>query len=412
MELGSQLFRRLPKNEWAYAVNDISLLKDITGIENIYLRLKAEIRNAPASLKFSWAAMRETSRPEDLAYCMLGLLQVNMPLLYGEGENAFRRLQEEVFKRRQDLSILAWGFDMTWQEIKEQSSFKGLLLSGPFAPSIRNYKRFPKSCNKNIKFFEPTTHSMITNLGLNISLPLMCIDSSLGIYLAFISVWGEADSEAFALPLLKRDKGDDSQIFEHIPGSPHLISLREGTIRRKTQLKTIYLIESRAVFPVWSRPKQRLFLSENLRHRAIVIINHEQIDEAGFEVSNVFPPPIYYSSPTLKWRVLPGYFEIIMIFSRALSDCCVVRIQGRSTDRGKTAVPQISIACCESSSFALKYVNNSRWRNPLAMIERPWIVERLKWRSEVSFEPIPRKAPVRASIEMEMIDVQFHFYII
>ncbi|KAK7185536.1 het domain protein [Paraphaeosphaeria sporulosa] len=42
----------------------------------------------------SWAAQRETTREEDVAYCLLGLLVVNMPLLYGEGAKAFERLQQ------------------------------------------------------------------------------------------------------------------------------------------------------------------------------------------------------------------------------------------------------------------------------------------------------------------------------
>lgn len=41
-----------------------------------------------------WAASRETKRLEDMAYCLLGIFNVNMPLLYGEGRRAFIRLQE------------------------------------------------------------------------------------------------------------------------------------------------------------------------------------------------------------------------------------------------------------------------------------------------------------------------------
>ncbi len=31
----------------------------------------------------SWASQRETTREEDMAYCLLGLFDVNMHLLYG-----------------------------------------------------------------------------------------------------------------------------------------------------------------------------------------------------------------------------------------------------------------------------------------------------------------------------------------
>lgn len=36
------------------------------------------------SCKFSWVPKRQTTRLEDIAYCLLGILGVNMPLLYGE----------------------------------------------------------------------------------------------------------------------------------------------------------------------------------------------------------------------------------------------------------------------------------------------------------------------------------------
>ncbi|KAI0389424.1 HET-domain-containing protein [Xylariaceae sp. FL0594] len=61
----------------------------------------------------SWAAGRKTSRKEDMAYCLLGLLDVNMPLLYGEGTKAFRRLQEQIINSVYDHTILAWGSTLT-----------------------------------------------------------------------------------------------------------------------------------------------------------------------------------------------------------------------------------------------------------------------------------------------------------
>lgn len=63
--------------------------------------------------RMSWAANRRTTRVEDIAYCLLGIFGVNMPLLYGEGERAFGRLQEEIIKRSADQSIFAWRRDAT-----------------------------------------------------------------------------------------------------------------------------------------------------------------------------------------------------------------------------------------------------------------------------------------------------------
>lgn len=59
----------------------------------------------------SWAAGREAARTEDIAYSLMGLFDVNMPLWSGEGSKAFVRLQEEVIRNStDDPSILSWGF--------------------------------------------------------------------------------------------------------------------------------------------------------------------------------------------------------------------------------------------------------------------------------------------------------------
>ena len=57
----------------------------------------------------SWAARRQTTRVEDRAYSLMGIFGVHMTTIYGEGENAFFRLQEELLKRSPDQTIFAWG---------------------------------------------------------------------------------------------------------------------------------------------------------------------------------------------------------------------------------------------------------------------------------------------------------------
>lgn len=47
--------------------------------------------------RMSWIAERQTKRGEDAAYSLLGIFDVHMPLIYGEGrENAFARLEKEI----------------------------------------------------------------------------------------------------------------------------------------------------------------------------------------------------------------------------------------------------------------------------------------------------------------------------
>ena len=70
-----------------------------------------DLRTASIAQRMSWASKRTTKRREDMAYCLLGIFDINMPLLYGEGDKAFLRLQEEILKKTSDESIFAW-----WQE--------------------------------------------------------------------------------------------------------------------------------------------------------------------------------------------------------------------------------------------------------------------------------------------------------
>lgn len=86
----------------------------ITGIGKKYLRrrdgrsVSAMLLLETAATRMSWAARRKTTRVEDMAYCLLGVFDINMPLLYGEGYKAFCRLQEEIIRVYADHSILAW----------------------------------------------------------------------------------------------------------------------------------------------------------------------------------------------------------------------------------------------------------------------------------------------------------------
>jgi hypothetical protein len=84
------------------------LVSTRTGIPTMYLTGPQNLHLASVAQKMSWVARRETTRDEDIAYCLLGLFSVNMPLLYGEGTRAFMRLQEEIMKISDDQTIFAW----------------------------------------------------------------------------------------------------------------------------------------------------------------------------------------------------------------------------------------------------------------------------------------------------------------
>ena len=86
-------------------------LKTITGVpEHILTDGFYGDRPCVAQI-ISWAANRATTRVEDRAYSLMGLLDVNMPMLYGEGKKAFHRLQLEIIRTSNDQSIFAWSWD-------------------------------------------------------------------------------------------------------------------------------------------------------------------------------------------------------------------------------------------------------------------------------------------------------------
>jgi len=58
--------------------------------------------------KLLWASRRTTTRREDMAYCLVGMLNISMPIAYGEGDWAFHRLMEAILQRCNEPEIFAW----------------------------------------------------------------------------------------------------------------------------------------------------------------------------------------------------------------------------------------------------------------------------------------------------------------
>ncbi|CAO2648147.1 Nn.00g090690.m01.CDS01 [Neocucurbitaria sp. VM-36] len=110
-------------SKWALS----NAITDITGVPKEYLEGKS-LHTASISMRMSWAADRQATRAEDIAYSLLGIFDVNMPLLYGEGKlKAFRRLQEEIMKISEDETLFAWDS----MEITADASSSDILASDP-----------------------------------------------------------------------------------------------------------------------------------------------------------------------------------------------------------------------------------------------------------------------------------------
>ena len=113
-------------SEWQEIGTKLNLqreISEITGIPDSFL-LGDDLRYASIAQRMSWASKRETTRIEDLAYCLIGLFGIYMPMLYGEGERAFIRLQEEIMRVSDDHSLFAW---------RSEEDHGGILATSPAA---------------------------------------------------------------------------------------------------------------------------------------------------------------------------------------------------------------------------------------------------------------------------------------
>ncbi|TRX91848.1 hypothetical protein FHL15_007167 [Xylaria flabelliformis] len=146
------------------------VLGDRSGLAEVILRItrinvgalhdRGTVREYSVAQRMSWAADRKTSRQEDIAYCLLGVFDVNMPLLYGEGYKAFERLQLEIIKVSDDQSLFAW--DNVSQNVD--------LCAGALAPSPDGFS----ACGSIVRDNEigRVPYSM-TNLGISITLRMI-----------------------------------------------------------------------------------------------------------------------------------------------------------------------------------------------------------------------------------------------
>lgn len=107
----------------------LEILEEITRVPRAVLAREDRLDNISVADRMNWAARRQTTREEDMAYCLMGIFDVNMPMIYGEGgQKAFVRLQEEIVKQRQDDSLFAWR---TNDEAAARAPYRGLFASSP-----------------------------------------------------------------------------------------------------------------------------------------------------------------------------------------------------------------------------------------------------------------------------------------
>jgi hypothetical protein len=82
------------------------LICEITGIPSKALR-GSLLADFSVTERMLWAETRQTTREEDMAYSLLGIFEVYMPLIYSEGRaNAVGRLQEAIDRKEKGILFL------------------------------------------------------------------------------------------------------------------------------------------------------------------------------------------------------------------------------------------------------------------------------------------------------------------
>ncbi|KAH9903875.1 kinesin light chain [Xylariomycetidae sp. FL2044] len=98
-------------------------ISDITGIPVNVLQ-GFPLDDCSVAERFAWAESRQTTEDEDQAYSLLGIFDVQMPLIYGEGKTkAFQRLREEINKASKGVQLEDFSVTFSLTGVPEIEDF-------------------------------------------------------------------------------------------------------------------------------------------------------------------------------------------------------------------------------------------------------------------------------------------------
>lgn len=205
-------------------------INQATGIDTSALR-GADLRTFTIAQRMCWASKRNTTRTEDLAYCLLGIFDVNMPLLYGEGKKSFIRLQEEIMKNTDDQTLFAWK-DSSFGP----NSFSGLLAQAPscFAGS---------GCFCSINSWGGNDPAETTNKGIRVQLYMIGEEES-DVYIACLACTVGIFSNVGPAIFLRRDFSlspgfQRNDVYTRI--KPGTLKMLDGQEKLRGRNETLYV---------------------------------------------------------------------------------------------------------------------------------------------------------------------------
>ncbi|RFU79815.1 rna 3 -terminal phosphate cyclase [Trichoderma arundinaceum] len=227
----------------------------VTGIDT-YALGGGDVSRISVARRMSWVANRKTTRLEDMAYSVMGIFDISMPLLYGEGPKAFTRLQEEIMQKTDDQSVFCWN------QVDAKGSFRGDNSEGngllAFSPS------FFASASSIARFYSPRPgrrQTVVTSQGAVVNL-LLCHDissrSNDGFFAILDCQIGHVPGVLAGIRLKRKDASgndfiriDTSQIFQFARLERDGSVAVEGFDPTKEQRELVE-VKSRAVCRNWS----------------------------------------------------------------------------------------------------------------------------------------------------------------
>ncbi|TID14281.1 HET-domain-containing protein [Venturia nashicola] len=269
---------------------------------------KTALQQLSIATRMSWASKRTTTRAEDIAYCLLGIFNVNMPLLYGEGEKAFIRLQEEIMKESDDHSLFTWWYPA------HDSAHDGDLSRWKHTDILAKSPTMFASSGDIVTFQEPhPKHHTMTNRGLLIDLRSREETTTYAVFAtAILNCHRRGDfNHFFALELIKRgyQKGESTQWSRlHNPrGGPLFVARTERTEFKNTSIY-VKLVKTSAPPSGMARPSARsggLLLSQ-IEDFTVVKVETAQIWDQNTQSVQVYRQPRTRPT-TIFFQHITGY---------------------------------------------------------------------------------------------------------
>lgn len=123
----------------------------------------------PVSRRMQWAAKRQVTRQEDIAYSLMGIFSVSMSTAYGEGaERAFIRLVKEILNGGTStvLDLMNYGYGPEYPVSRTLTlRTSSLIAPGP--------ERYLWRAEEDIQWHRPLKPVILTQLGLRVSVLLV-----------------------------------------------------------------------------------------------------------------------------------------------------------------------------------------------------------------------------------------------